>query len=145
MRLIVSFVLALVLATPALAADCRPLAERFLVLQETTTNLVELVKARPVDWPNVKVPAERKAAFASLKKATDAMLPMLQRYVETGKAAVPVVPDCQAAPMGLPAGQLVLLQRAVVVADGLVPLLVRYLVAYDAATAPNASGAATAK
>lgn len=133
MRLIVPFVLAMLLATPVRAADCGPLADRFLILQETTANLMGLVQARPVDWKDLEIPAGGEAAYANLKTATDAMLPMLQRYIQTGRNAVPVVDDCRASRTNLPAGQFVLLQRAVLVADGLVPLLVRYLVAYDAA------------
>ena len=133
MRLAISLLLVLVAMVPVAAAECRPLAQRFEVLQETTTGLIGLVQARPVDWRAVRIPQEKRADFATLRSATDAMLPALQRYVATGKNAVAVLDDCRRYDAATPAGQVSILQTAVIAADRLVPLLVRYLVAYDAA------------
>lgn len=133
MRLLAPIALAAaLLATPAIAEDCRPYADRFMSVQDTMNGLMALVQARAV-W-NDEVTDKDQPAFATLKTAAASMLPTLQRYIETGKRAVPVVADCAKSPLDLPAGQFVILQSAVVTADSLVPLLVRYLVAYDAAT-----------
>ncbi|GGF25114.1 hypothetical protein GCM10011321_15670 [Youhaiella tibetensis] len=139
MRFIAPFALALLLVTPAVAEDCAPLAERVIQFQDTATNLVNLVQARPVDWRSVNPPADKRQDYANLRKATDAMLPALQRFVATGKPATQAIEDCKRYRAGLPAGQVAILRSALIASDALVPLLVRYLVAYDAATGGPAS------